>query len=334
MSEPIRIFLPHAPDMLQNYFGDKAVEGLRALGEVKFNSLGHPLNTTDLVGAAEGAQIIVSDRQTAGEAAAFQALPDLVAFMRCAVDIRTIDVAAASAAGVLVTRASPGFIPAVAELAIGFMIDLGRNITRSTFEFRAGRQPPAPMGRQLNGGTLGIIGYGAIGRYLAELGIALGMRVLVSDPYVKIAREDVRRLPLGDLLPEADFVVCLAVASEETENLIDAKALARMKRSAYFINLSRGDLVDEAALKIALDAGLIAGAAMDVGRAPDQMPSPALAGRQDVIATPHLGGLTPSAIEHQALETVAQAAEIVAGRAPKGSVNADKANRLARLVKR
>ena len=334
MSEPIRIFLPHAPDMLQNYFGDKAVEGLRALGEVKINSLGHPLDTTDLVRAAEGCQIILSDRRTPGEAAAFQALPDLVAFMRCAVDIRTIDVAAASAAGVLVTRASPGFVPAVAELAIGFMIDLGRNITRSTLEFRAGRQPPAPMGRQLNGGTLGIIGYGAIGRYLAELAIALGMRVLVSDPYVKIAREDVRQLPLGDLLPEADFVVCLAAASEETENLIDAKALARMKRSAYFINLSRGDLVDEAALTIAIDAGLIAGAAVDVGRAPDQMPSPALAARQDVIATPHLGGLTPSAIEHQALETVAQAAEIVAGRAPKGSVNAEKAHRLARLVKR
>ena len=332
MARTIRIFLPHAPDMLKNYYGDKAVEGLRALGELKFNSLGHPLSTPELVREADGCQIIVSDRQTPGEAAAFRALPDLIAFMRCAVDIRTIDVAAASETGVLVTRASPGFVPAVAELAIGFMIDLGRNISPSTFEFRAGRRPPAPMGRQLDGSTLGIIGYGAIGRYLAELGIALGMQVLVSDPYVNIARGDVRQLPLGDLLPEADFVVCLAVATEETENLIDAKALARMKRSAYFINLSRGNLVDETALTMALDAGLIAGAAMDVGRAPDQMPSPRLAARHDVIATPHLGGLTPPAIEHQAMETVAQAAEIVAGRAPQGSVNAERAHRLSRLA--
>jgi D-3-phosphoglycerate dehydrogenase len=320
--------------MLQNYYGEKAVEGLRTLGELKFNSLDHPLSTPELIGEAQGCQIIVSDRQTPGEAAAFHALPDLVAFMRCAVDIRTIDVAAASAAGVLVTRASPGFVAAVAELAIGFMIDLGRNVSRSACEFRAGRQPQARMGRQLDGSTLGIIGYGAIGRHLADLGVALGMRVMASDPYVKIVRDGVRQLPLGDLLAEADFVVCLAVATEETENLIDAKALARMKRTAYFINLSRGNLVDEAALSIALDAGLIAGAAMDVGRAQDQMPSPLLAARHDVVATPHLGGLTPSSIEHQAMETVAQAAEIVAGRAPKGSVNAEHARRLSRLANR
>lgn len=334
MAETIRIFLPHAPDALQNYYGDKAVEGLRALGELKFNSLDHPLSTPELISEADGCQIIVSDRQTPGEAAAFDALPDLVAFMRCAVDIRTIDVAAANAAGVLVTRASPGFVAAVAELAIGFMIDLGRNVSRSACEFRAGRQPQAQMGRQLDGSTLGIIGYGAIGRHLAGLGVALGMRVVASDPYVKIARDGVRQLPLGDLLTEADFVVCLAVATEETENLIDAKALARMKRTAYFINLSRGDLVDEAALSIALDAGLIAGAAMDVGRAQDQMPSPLLAVRHDVVATPHLGGLTPSSIEHQAMETVAQAAEIIAGRAPKGSVNPEHAHRLSRFANR
>jgi D-3-phosphoglycerate dehydrogenase len=104
-----------------------------------------------------------------------------------------------------------------------------------------------------------------------------------------------------------------------------------MKRSAFFINLSRGNLVDETALSRALDAGQIAGAAMDVGRAPDQMPSSALASRADVIATPHIAGLTPEAIEHQALETVRQVAELLAGRMPRGAVNPDSASRLARL---
>jgi D-3-phosphoglycerate dehydrogenase len=117
--------------------------------------------------------------------------------------------------------------------------------------------------------------------------------------------------------------VPLAVATAATENLMNAAAFARMKRGAYFINVSRGNLIDEAALEAALDSGQLAGCAMDVGRAPDQMPTRRLAARPDVIATPHTAGLTVPAIEHQSLETVAQAAEIVRGRAPKGAVNAE-----------
>ena len=108
------------------------------------------------------------------------------------------------------------------------------------------------------------------------------------------------------------------------------RSLRRMKKSAFLVNLSRGNLVDEAALEKALDESWIAGAAMDVGRAMDQMPTPRLAGRADVIATPHTAGLTPEAIEHQAMETVAQAAEILAGRIPKGAVNAHAARRMRR----
>ena len=114
-------------------------------------------------------------------------------------------------------------------------------------------------------------------------------------------------------MARADFVVCLAVANEATENLMNAAAFAAMKKTAYFINLSRGNLVDEAALAAALDGKRIAGAALDVGRAADQMPTPSLARRADVIATPHIAGLTPDAAEHQAFDTVRQVEALLAG---------------------
>ena len=123
----------------------------------------------------------------------------------------------------------------------------------------------------------------------------------------------------------------LAVATAETENLIGEKQFAAMKTGAFFINASRGNLVDEAALVRALDSGRLGGCALDVGRAPDQMPTPAIAARADVIATPHTAGLTLPAIEHQSMETVAQAAEILKGRAPKGAVNAEHWTRKALL---
>ena len=148
--------------------------------------------------------------------------------------------------------------------------------------------------------------------------------VLIADPFATVSEQGLRHVPLDDLLARADFVVCLAVANEQTENLIGQAALARMQRHAFFINLSRGNLVDEAALSAALHENRIAGAAMDVGRALDQMPSPELVELPNVIATPHIGGLTPPAIESQSLETVRQVETIIAGEAPVGAVNADR----------
>ncbi len=326
-----RILLTHTPDMLRNYYGSRALQALRELGEVKLNHTGAVLDAEALVEAARGCDIVISDRQTPGEAAFFQRAADVAAFLRVAVDIRNIDVAAASQAGILVTRATPGFIAPVAEHAIGMMIDLARHISHSAAEYWADHEATAMMGRQLKGSTVGIMGYGAIGQYLAPLCVALGMTVLVSDPHKTVGDPALRQVPLETLLSESDFVVCLVVANEATENLMNAAAFARMKPGAYFINLSRGNLVDEAALERALDERRIAGAAMDVGRAPDQKPSLRLAHRADVIATPHIAGLTPQAIEHQAFDTVNQVRELVAGRVPPGTVNAEAATRLARF---
>jgi len=324
----LKILLTHSPEAMANYYGERALAGLKAVGDVKLHQGTDSLEGENLIKAAADCDLIVSYRQSPGPAAVFERLPRLVAFLRCAIDIRNVDVAAASKAGVLVTQASAGFVTSVTEMVLGFLVDLSRDITRAALEYRAGRVPRAAMGKELKGSTLGVIGYGAIGKEVTRVARALGMRVLIHDPY-----QQVEQVPLDTLLQESDYVVPLAVATAETENLMNAAAFAKMKKGACFINVSRGNLVDEAALEAALDSGHLAGCAMDVGRAPDQMPTPRLAARKDVIATPHAAGLTLPAIEHQSLETVAQAGEIVKGRAPKGAVNAQHWTRKTLLKK-
>lgn len=327
------VFLTHTPAMLADYYGAKALASLRELASVRLNETGRVLDGPGLVREAAGASIIVSDRQTEGPASVFDGLPDLCAFLRVAVDVRNIDIAAASRNGVLVTQATPGFMASVAELGLGFIIDLARGITRSTGQYRAGTEAEVRMGRQLRGSTLGILGYGAIGQELGRMALALGMEVLVADPFRRVApAPGLSQGPMDEVLARADFVCCLVVATAETENLMDAAAFARMRPGSVFVNLSRGNLVDEAALAAALDSGHLAGAALDVGRAPDQKPSLALASRADVIATPHVAGLTPPAAEHQAFDTVAQVKAILAGRMPEGALNLEAAGRLGRLA--
>ena len=323
------ILLSHAKPERDLYYGEEALARLRKLDEVRLNESGRPLAGTELAAAARGCRIMVGDSKATADRAFFAAVPDLAAYVHGHVDLSRIDVAAASANGILVTHASAGFGAAVAELVVALMIDLARGLTAFASRYRAGQELQPYVGRQLSGSTIGIIGYGHIGRRLAGIAAAIGMRVIVADPYQEVpAGRAVEQVTLPALLAEADFVVPLAVATPETRNLINAEALARMKRTAFLVNVSRGDLVDETALEHALDQGIIAGAALDVGMAPFQMPSPRLAARQDVIATPHVGGLTPESLNHQAFETVTQVAVILSGTIPPGAANAGHAKRL------
>lgn len=319
----IRVLLAHTQPMFEGYYGDRALAALAQHAEVVRNTTGQVLAGRALAEAAAGCHAIIADRSTPGLPETFANAPDLIAFHRCAVDISTIDVASASVAGVLVTQATPGFVDAVAELGIGLIVDLVRGITDAAGAYRAGREPEGRMGLQLSHATLGIVGHGRIGQRLATIAQAMGMRVLINDP----ARPDSLALPA--LLAESDIAVCLAPAIPQTENLFGASAFAQMKRGAYFVNLARGQLVDDAALEAALDSGQIAGAALDVGRATDQRPVTRLARRADVIATPHIAGLTREAAEHQAMDTVRQVAALAAGRMPEGAVNAASAGRFA-----
>ncbi len=325
---PPLVLLTHPRHRLATYFGDEALARLRGIAQVRLNPTDDDLAGASLVAAARGCQVVIAYRQTPVDAATCAGLEDVRAIVRCAVDIRTIDVAAASAHGILVTQASAGFMASVSEWIVGVMIDLGRHITAATLDYRAHGAAQPRMGRELRGATLGIIGYGRIARHLCPVARVLGMQVLATDPFVTVETPGVTQVPMAELLQRSDYTVCLAPANAETENMMDVRAFATMRPGSFFINAGRGNLVDETALLQALESGHLAGAALDVGRAEDQMPSPALARHPKVIATPHVGGLTPPAIEHQALETVAQTTDILQGRIPPGAVNADAALRM------
>jgi len=323
----LTVFLTHQPEDLEAYYG-RALPALEAVARVVVNPLERDLTTPELIAAASGCEVIVAHRSAPAPAAVFGALPDLLAFLRCAVDISSIDLPAANAAGVLIGRAEKSFVPSTAELALALMLDLARHVTESTIDFRSGDHPAQRQGVQLRGRTAGVIGYGAIGSYLARALRDLGMLVLVCDPLADATADGFEQCDLGDLLGRADFVLPLAPAGPSTDNMIDAGALGAMRPGAMLVNVSRGELLDEAAVTEALDSGHLGGLAMDVGRSVDQRPSPELARRPGVVATPHLGGLTPENADAQARSSVEQVRAILAGAVPPRSVNAEHAHRL------
>jgi D-3-phosphoglycerate dehydrogenase len=334
----VRVFLTHNPEDLEAYYG-RALPRLEEVAEVERNPSSSDLSNEELIEAAAGCDVIVAHRSTPGDRLLFEQLPQLLAFLRCAVDTSTIDVDAASANGVLVARAGKSFVASTAELALGLLLASARNIALSTTDYAAGRQPVQRPGRQLRGQTAGILGYGSIGSYLAELLVALGMDVLVHDPLVhdplvhdpfvdRPGADGVTFVAFEELLQNSDVVFPLAPGGPETDGLIGSAELALMKPGATLINVGRGELLDEDAVAEALASGRLGGLGMDVGRAGDQRPSPHLAAMPGVVGTPHLGGLTPENADAQALSSVEQVAAMLAGEIPPRSLNAEHATRL------
>lgn len=328
----LRAYITHTPDELRNAFPPDCLDALGRHVDLLYNRHDEIQDGAELAKAAEGCQVIIAHRSVPGSAETFERADALVAFLRSAVDVSTIDIEAASKHAILVTRASAGFSDAVAELGIALMLDVARGISRYT------RAPSISamsvrLGVQLRGRTLGIAGFGRIGRRLAEMALALGMRVVVFDPRSDDTMSSVEKLPLRDMLDISDFVVCLAAATPETEGLFGAAQFKSMKKDAYFINLARGMLVDEDALADALDRQEIAGAALDVGLGADQKPSARFHDRDNVVVTPHIGGVTTEARRYQAEYVVEQVAALAKGDLPEGAINADFATRFSKLAR-
>lgn len=323
----LSVFVTHNREDRDAYFG-RALPELEAITRVMLNPLDRDLTTSELIEAAGKCDVIVAHRSTPGDADLFAALPSLVAFLRCAVDISTVDVGSASSSGVLVGHADKSFVTSTAELALALMLDVARHVSDSTLDYRDGLQPAQRSGFQVSGKTAGVIGFGAIGSCLSQLLRSIGMTVLVTDPLADATHAGFEQVGLHELLTRSHVVFPLAPARPETENLIDATALAAMRPGSMLVNVSRGELLDEEAVAAALDSGHLGGLGIDVGRAADQRPSPGIARRPGVVATPHLGGLTPENADAQALSSVEQVAAIINGEMPPRVVNLERADRL------
>ncbi|MGE2691182.1 hydroxyacid dehydrogenase [Mycolicibacterium pulveris] len=237
-----------------------------------------------------------------------------------------IDVEACTRAGIAVCNNSGPGAEAVAEHALGLMLDLAKRITMADRALRGGPLGDrlALRGTQLFGKTLGVVGMGAIGGRLVDLCAPFGMDVLVFDPYVDKATADGRGVALvglDELIERSDFVQVTCPLTEETRGLFGARQFAAMKRSGYFITTARGPVHDEAALYEALVDGGIAGAGLDVfHEEPPRQDNPLLR-LDNVVATPHVAGITVEAARDIAVATATQWQAIFAGQMPPRLLN-------------
>jgi len=246
----------------------------------------------------DAAALVVRNR-TQVDADLLAAAPALRVVGRLGVGLDNIDTAACAARGIEVIPATGANAQAVAEYVIAAALVLLRGAFHSTREVADGGWPRAALaeGREIAGKTLGLVGFGAIGRLTAKLGVALGMQALGYDPQVEPdsplwAGHRTSPRTLSELLAQSDVVSLHVPLTRETRGLIDASRLAQMKPDAVLVDTARGGVVDEAAVARALRAGRLGGAALDVfDREPLARGSP-LADCPRLILTPHIAGLT------------------------------------------
>ena len=225
---------------------------------------------------------------------------------RAGAGVDTIDVEAATDRGVAVMNAPDGNTLAAAEHALSLLFALARHVPRADAGMKAGEWPKAGLtGFELEGKKLGVIGLGRIGSAVARKARGIGMDVAAYDPFLPPSAAAHGSVPLktfDELLAWADVITLHVPRTKETTRLIDAQALARMKRGAYLVNAARGGLVDEAALLDALDAGQLAGAALDTFATEPLPEDSPLRAHPKLVLTPHLGASTGEA--QQAVSTI------------------------------
>src|SRR3954467_7673513 len=243
---------------------------------------------------------------------------------RAGIGVDNVEIPAATAKGIIVMNTPFGNSITTAEHAITLMLALAREIPQADASTQAGKwEKNKFMGVEIFSKTLGVIGCGNIGSIVADRGVGLRMKVIAFDPFLSPERAKdigVEKVELDDLFKRADFITLHTPLTDKTRNIIDAAALAKMKKGVRIINCARGGLVDEQALVSALDSKQVAGAAFDVF-AEEPATSNVLFGHPNVVCTPHLGAATTEAQENVALQVAEQMSDYLLRGAISNAVN-------------
>jgi len=302
-----------------------AEEGIALLQEHLAVDVRTDLDVAGLLTAIPDYDALLVRSRTRVTAAVIAAGRRLRVIGRAGTGVDNIDLSAATRRGILVVNAPAGNTIAVAEHTIGLMLALARHIPHADTTMKAGQWAKKELqGIELRGKTLGLVGLGRIGSAVARRARAMEMTVLACDPFVSQERGTslgVQLVPLETLLAQADFVSLHVPLTPQTQGLLGPRELVQMKPTARLINAARGGLVDEAALLEALDAGRLAGAAMDVFEREPPTDN-ALLSHPCLVATPHIAASTTEAQQGAALEAARQVIDVLAGRAPRYPVNA------------
>ncbi|HXY47090.1 MAG TPA: hydroxyacid dehydrogenase [Thermoplasmata archaeon] len=220
--------------------------------------------------------------------------PNLKLIARAGVGVDNVDLAAASSRGIRVVNAPVAATTSVAELTVTFCLLLARGVYAHVGATKAGRWERGTQGHEIAGKTVGLIGYGHIGREVARRLTPFGVSVIAYDPFVSQTGDATELTTLDEVLRRSDILSLHAALTPENHHLIDARAFERMKPGVLLVNVARGPLVDEIALLEALRRGRVGGAALDVFEV-EPPKNRELLEHPNVIATPHIGALTPEA---------------------------------------
>jgi D-3-phosphoglycerate dehydrogenase len=294
----------------------------KTVGEVVYNPVARPLRSPELLTLVKDADGYIAGLDQI-DSSVIEAAGRLQVIARYGVGIDQVDVQAATRRGIVVTNTPGANSVAVAELAIALMLALGRRICRADQATRSGEWPRY-SGVGLRGKTVGLVGFGAIGREVASRLKAFGCRIVVADPCVGPDCMDtyaVQLVPLEELLASSDFISLHASLNASTSRLVDHGFLKKMKKGAFLVNTARGELIDEDALCDALEKGHLAGAALDCFREEPPAPDHPLLRFPQVIVTPHTGSHTDEATNTMGWMSLRDCLAVLSGERPAHVVN-------------
>jgi D-3-phosphoglycerate dehydrogenase len=306
--------------LIADGLSDAGINLLKTAGDV---AVSPKITADELLAALPDYHALVVRSRTKITASVIAAGKNLKVIGRAGVGVDNIDVAAAVARGITVVNSPMAASISVAEHTLGLMLALARQIPAADASLKRGRwDKSAFVGAELNGKSLGLLGIGRIGALVANRAVAFGMSVLAYDPYLtpeQIRQRNAEPASFDEVLAQADYVSLHMPLTRETQGLLGAREFGKMKNGTRLVCAARGGVIDEAALRSALDSGQLAGAALDVFA--DEPPKPgSIAEHPKVIATPHVGAQTVEAQMRAGLAIAEEVAAVLQGKEPRWRV--------------